>query len=126
MEEELCLARKQHLHVSPNLKIRADVRTICDTATSRPGFLNSMAGVISTLSSVYGTQNHQFSSTSKSTIIVTGSAAIICGILALVYGEWKLKAVKRSHSKEYGKEREPDVEAASPVEGNNEKIPSAA
>jgi hypothetical protein len=88
-----------------------------------------MAGVISTLSSVYGSQNHQFSSTSKSTIIVTGSAAIICGMLALFYGEWKLKTVRRNHSKEYGKEREPDVEAASPtspVEGNNEKTPSAA
>ncbi|KIM55344.1 hypothetical protein SCLCIDRAFT_1221172 [Scleroderma citrinum Foug A] len=42
-----------------------------------PGLLNSLAGVISTLANVYGSQAGGFSSSAESTIIVTGSLTVI-------------------------------------------------
>jgi hypothetical protein len=71
----------------------------------RPGLLNSLAGVISTLTNVYGSQgHHQFSTTSKSTIIITGATACVCGILTLVYKYWLLAAVKRRSEREAERE----------------------
>jgi len=93
-----------------------------------PGLLNSFAGIISTLSSVYGAQNHQFSSTSKSTIVVTGCAALICGVLTLIYNNWLLATVKRRHDREVGRERAGkhgegiDPEAKGRVEGSSDGL----
>jgi len=67
--------------------------------------LNALAGIISTLANVYGQQHHQFSSTSKSTIVVTGATALICGVFTLGYKYWKLAGVKRRHDLEVGRER---------------------
>ena len=70
----------------------------------RPGLLNSLAGIISTLANVYGVQGHQFSSTSKSTISVTTITAGICGAFVAVYQFWLLALVKRKHDREVGRE----------------------
>ncbi|KAF9465889.1 hypothetical protein BDZ94DRAFT_1252485 [Collybia nuda] len=70
-----------------------------------PGLLNSLAGIISTLVNVYGVQHGDFSTTSKTTIVVTGVSTLICGVLTLYYSLWKLRRVKMRHDHEIGKER---------------------
>jgi len=71
----------------------------------RPGLLNSLAGIISTLTNVYGVQHGEFSTTSKVTIAVTTGSAFVCGVLTLFYSLWKLRNVKKQHDREVGKER---------------------
>ncbi|CCM02134.1 uncharacterized protein FIBRA_04211 [Fibroporia radiculosa] len=70
-----------------------------------PGFLNSITGIISTLTSVYGAQAGVFGATAKSTIIVTGVIAVICGLLVIIYQFWLLRTVKKEHDHQIGKER---------------------
>ncbi|KAJ7755558.1 hypothetical protein B0H16DRAFT_1315607 [Mycena metata] len=69
-----------------------------------PGFLNSLAGVLSAVSSIFGTQGSTLSFASKSTLIVTSATAGICGILAGAY--WFLiRGIKEQHDQEVGKHR---------------------
>lgn len=70
-----------------------------------PGLLNSLAGVLSTLSSVLGVHHATFSLTSKSTIIVTGGIAVICGFLTGFYQFFLIRNVKKQHDEEVGKQR---------------------
>jgi len=70
-----------------------------------PGFLNSVAGVISTLSSIYGSQGGTFGGTEKSTIIVTGVLTVVWGILVLVYEFWLLRNLRLEHDQEVGAEK---------------------
>jgi len=69
-----------------------------------PGCLNSVAGVISTLSSIYGAQAGVFGKTETSTIIVTAALSVICGLLVLVYQFWLLRNLKLEHDREVGVE----------------------
>ncbi|EGN94404.1 hypothetical protein SERLA73DRAFT_188270 [Serpula lacrymans var. lacrymans S7.3] len=69
-----------------------------------PGLLNSLAGIISTITSVYGGHQGEFTTTSKSTIIVTAAVALVCGVLTGWYQFWKLRLVKKQHDKEVGRE----------------------
>ena len=71
----------------------------------RPGLLNSFAGVISTLSSVFGAQHGEFSSSSKVTLIVTVTTTVICGVLTLYYLMWKIRRIKEEHDRVMGKQR---------------------
>jgi len=66
--------------------------------------MNSLAGVITTIANVYGVQHGEFSATSKTTIIVTGGSALICGLAVLYYTFWKLRRVKNKHDREAGVE----------------------
>ncbi|KAJ7489356.1 hypothetical protein FB451DRAFT_1024705 [Mycena latifolia] len=70
-----------------------------------PGALNSLAGIVSTLVSVYGIQHGEFVTTSKVTIIATVVAAVTCGGLALLYSTVMLKNVKTAHNRAVGRER---------------------
>ncbi|KAM6494887.1 hypothetical protein JOM56_009510 [Amanita muscaria] len=70
-----------------------------------PGMMNSLAGVISTLSSVYGAQHGEFSTTSKITLTVTGSAMLVCGTLTAYYMLWRIRRVKLEHDRIVGKQR---------------------
>jgi len=70
-----------------------------------PGFLNSLAGVLSTLSSVLGTQQATFSISSKSTIITTSVIAGVCGILTAFYMFVLIRNIKKQHDREVGKQR---------------------
>ncbi|KAF7337030.1 hypothetical protein MVEN_02139700 [Mycena venus] len=70
-----------------------------------PGLMNSLAGVLSTLASVLGTQNATFSISSKSTIIVTSTIAGICGILTAFYMFVLIRGLKKQHDAEVGKQR---------------------
>lgn len=63
-----------------------------------------MAGVISTLSSVFGAQGGVFGKTEESTIIVTGALSLICGILVLLYEFWLIRNLKLEHDLEVGVE----------------------
>jgi len=71
----------------------------------RPGLLNSLAGVLSTLANVLGVHHATFSLTSKSTIIVTGGIAVICGFLTAFYTFFLIRNVKKKHDEEVGKQR---------------------
>jgi hypothetical protein len=66
----------------------------------RPGLLNSVAGLISTLVNVYSAQHGVYSITAKTTVIVTGSSAGVCLILFILYDSWALKKVKNRHQRE--------------------------
>lgn len=69
-----------------------------------PGLLNSLAGVISVLSNIYGVQHGTYVATSKSAIIVTVAVAVVCGCLILLYQFWLLRNIKKEHDREVGVE----------------------
>jgi len=65
-----------------------------------PGFLNSIAGLLSTLINVYTAQHGDFSITAKVTAIVTGACTGINLVLFLLYNNWILSKVRSSHERE--------------------------
>jgi membrane-bound ClpP family serine protease len=67
--------------------------------------MNSLAGVLSTLASVLGTQGSTFSISSTSTIVVTSAIAGICGILSAFYMFVLIRRLKKEHDGEVGKQR---------------------
>ncbi|KAG1768932.1 hypothetical protein EV702DRAFT_1143639 [Suillus placidus] len=69
-----------------------------------PGLLNSLAGVISVLSNIYGVQHGTYSTTGESAIIVTVAVAVVCGCLILLYQFWLLGNIKKEHNREVGVE----------------------
>ena len=97
---------------SPSLPIMTD-----GFASIRPGLLNSLAGIISTLANALGAQHGTFSRTARVTIAVTSVVAFVCGVLVLVYSLWVLRRVKARHDREVGKER-----AGKHGEGRVEKV----
>jgi hypothetical protein len=71
----------------------------------RPGLLNSLAGVLSTLANVLGVHHATFSVSSKSTIVVTTGITGICGGLTLFYMFFLIRNLKKKHDEEVGKQR---------------------
>ncbi|KAF7312680.1 hypothetical protein MIND_00282400 [Mycena indigotica] len=69
-----------------------------------PGFLNSLAGLLSTLSSALGSQDRTFSVASKSTVIVTSAVTGICGLLAAFYLLVPIRMMKNQHDRQVGKQ----------------------
>ncbi|KAF4566278.1 hypothetical protein EYR36_011694 [Pleurotus pulmonarius] len=69
-----------------------------------PGCLNALAGIISTLASVFGAQDGRFTTTSTITIAVTIVTAVICGILSGVY-TFLIARVKRQHDQMVGQQK---------------------
>ncbi|KAN0108565.1 hypothetical protein V8E51_008307 [Hyaloscypha variabilis] len=73
-----------------------------------PGCLNSLAGLISTLTNVYSQQGGSWSITARVTAIVSGTVMIITGCLFAIYNFWVLARVKKMHGREmergYGNE----------------------
>lgn len=67
--------------------------------------MNSLAGFISTIANIYGVQHGQYSTTSKSTIIVTGASTGVFFFFFAFYAFWLVKRVKARHDREVGKER---------------------
>jgi hypothetical protein len=57
---------------------------------------------------VYGSQQGTFSVTARVTIAVTAVSCIICGILTVVYSNFKLSRVKKQHQRELGRQSEFD------------------
>lgn len=71
----------------------------------RPGCLNSLTGIITTLISVYSAQGSNWSITARVTIIVTGASTVVTAILFVIYNYWVLQRVKSSHTREMDMER---------------------
>jgi hypothetical protein len=67
----------------------------------RPGFLNSLAGVVSTLTTVYG-RDHGFKPISKLTLIIIGGTNVVCAALILFYKQWMLRRAIEKHEREFG------------------------
>ncbi|KAL4063449.1 hypothetical protein J3A83DRAFT_4106357 [Scleroderma citrinum] len=70
-----------------------------------PGLLNSFMGVISTLTNVYGSESGAFSSSAKSTIIVTGTLTVVCGLLVLGYHFGLIRNLRLEHERMVGVEK---------------------
>ena len=66
----------------------------------RPCVLNSFAGLISTLINVYTAQRKTWSVTAKITAIVTGACTGVTLILFMLYSQWALKRIQRSHDRD--------------------------
>jgi hypothetical protein len=65
-----------------------------------PGCLNSLAGLISTLTNVYSQQGGMWSITARVTAIVSGAVMVITGALFVIYNFWVLGKVKKMHGRE--------------------------
>jgi hypothetical protein len=74
-----------------------------------PGCLNSLAGFISTLISVYSQQNGNWSITARVTEIVIGSCMVVTGCLFGVYNWVMLRSVKKEHERQMGTEGETET-----------------
>ncbi|KAI0320028.1 hypothetical protein OF83DRAFT_1107106 [Amylostereum chailletii] len=70
-----------------------------------PGALNGLAGVLTTIASVFGAQGGKFTASSITTLSVTGACTVLCGGLTAFYALWVLDRVKKEHEKQVGKER---------------------
>ncbi|KAI9728244.1 MAG: hypothetical protein M1834_007737 [Cirrosporium novae-zelandiae] len=70
-----------------------------DIRTFRPGFMNSVAGVISTLVNVYSAQGGHFSITAKVTTGVTGGCTVVFVTLFAVYKFLFLRNIQNKHNK---------------------------
>ncbi|RDW91293.1 hypothetical protein BP5796_02458 [Coleophoma crateriformis] len=71
-----------------------------------PGCLNSLAGLISTLISVYAQQQSQWSITARVTAAVTGGIMVVTGVLFIIYNFAVLSRVKSKHKREMADEHE--------------------
>jgi hypothetical protein len=72
-----------------------------------PGFLNSFAGLISTLVNVYSQQDSKWSVTARVTATVTGVCMVVTGMLFALYNFWILEKVKKRHRGEMDSGRTP-------------------
>lgn len=70
-----------------------------------PALLNSLAGLVSTIASIYGAQHGQFSPTSKATLILTGASSGVFAILTLFYMFWLVRRMKQRHDREVGMQK---------------------
>jgi hypothetical protein len=57
------------------------------------------------LASIYGAQAGTFGAAEKSTVIVTGVIAGICGLLVIIYQFVLLRNLKKEHDREVGVEK---------------------
>ncbi|KAJ7447084.1 hypothetical protein B0H11DRAFT_2290258 [Mycena galericulata] len=69
-----------------------------------PGLMNSLAGVVSTLSSVFGAHDADFSVSGKSTLVATASLAGIFGVLTAFYMLVLIRGIKKQHERAFGKQ----------------------
>jgi hypothetical protein len=74
-------------------------------SNNRPGLLNSLAGLLSTIASIYGAQHGQFSSTSKATLVLTGVSSAAFAVISAFYMFWLVRRVKKRHDREVGMQR---------------------
>ncbi|KAI6044566.1 hypothetical protein EDC04DRAFT_318933 [Pisolithus marmoratus] len=63
-----------------------------------PGLLNSVAGIITTVTSAYETEGNLSGSSVRATIIVTGAVAVICGILVVIYQCVFIRRLRKEHN----------------------------
>jgi hypothetical protein len=66
-----------------------------------PGASNGLAGLISTLISVYAQQNGDWNITARVTAGVEIGCLVVCGLMFLVIQQILLRAVRRRHGKHY-------------------------
>ncbi|KAF9044384.1 hypothetical protein BJ165DRAFT_1347953 [Panaeolus papilionaceus] len=67
-----------------------------------PGLLNSLAGLVSTLASIFGAQNGELSKTSHITVIVLAASTGTFLILVGFYSLWFVRRIKAKHDKQVG------------------------
>ncbi|KAF9044381.1 hypothetical protein BJ165DRAFT_1347319 [Panaeolus papilionaceus] len=70
-----------------------------------PGLLNSLAGLLSTLANIYGTQKGEFSEPSRITLLVLICCSGVCLFLVVIYAFWLLRRIKSKHHVDVGVER---------------------
>lgn len=67
-----------------------------------PGVMNSLAGLISTLTGVYAQNHGNWSITAKVTAIAEGASMVVCGLLFVLYNHL-LDRVKRKHDRQFAR-----------------------
>jgi drug/metabolite transporter superfamily protein YnfA len=93
-----------------------------------PVFMNSLAGLISTLVNVYSAQQGQYSITAKVTVTVTGACTAVAAGLFLLYNNLALEKVKKKHRFEtevYQREVERWGDIAEPAPADQTEAKSA-
>ncbi|KIK77477.1 hypothetical protein PAXRUDRAFT_834972 [Paxillus rubicundulus Ve08.2h10] len=70
-----------------------------------PGLLSSVAGIISTIASVYGAQYGIFTVTSKSALCVTAAVGFVCTLMCIFYRFILIRGLEKQHEKEVGNKR---------------------
>ena len=78
--------------------------------SSRPGLLNSIAGLITTLINVYTARKGHFSLTATVTTIVTGICTAVFTTLFFLYNNWVLEKVRQGHHSEFNRLQEEKLE----------------
>lgn len=77
-----------------------------NTKLCRPGMLNSLAGLIATITNIYTARNKFWSRTAIVTAVITGTCGSILMILFFVYYFWNLRHVKEEHARLFEAESE--------------------
>ncbi|KAI6032667.1 hypothetical protein F5J12DRAFT_180532 [Pisolithus orientalis] len=88
-----------------------------------PGLLNSVAGVISTVTNAYETQGNLSSSNVRATIVVTGTVAVICGVLVVIYQWVFIRRLRKEHERIEGERDAGKRNAGVIVEQKSEEVP---
>jgi hypothetical protein len=70
--------------------------------TNRPGFLNSLAGLLSTLVNIYSTPpgSVKWTESAKITVCIMGGCMVVTGTLFVIYDLWILRNVKSKHARQ--------------------------
>lgn len=83
-----------------------------DAKLCRPGMLNSLAGLIATITNIYTARNKFWSRTAIVTAAITGTCASILMILFFVDYFWNLRHVKEEHARLFRAESEDEKKEA--------------
>src|SRR4029077_19176009 len=71
----------------------------------RPGYLNSLAGLISTLLNIYNASSGgEWTTQAKVTVCIIGGCAAVNGGLFFLYEYFVISAVKKEHSRQMGRD----------------------
>jgi hypothetical protein len=75
-------------------------------SASRPGLLNSLASIVTTLVGVYGARSSFWSLIAIVTVAVTRTSTGFMLVLYLIYNLWRLNDIKKQHRLAVKEERE--------------------
>lgn len=67
--------------------------------------MNCLAGLLSTLTNIFGAQSGQLSTPALTTLIVTASSTGVLAFMVLFYQFWLLRRVQNEHWKTVGKQK---------------------
>lgn len=98
MAEKPPLGTQQDLDVRPQL-----IATVSSLMQSdRPALLNSLAGLLATLSSIYVANDGKMTSSSQITLILIAASATFFALMMMIYLLWLVRGVRKKHERQMG------------------------